>query len=63
MPAFPIVEYRAARCAGRSVRSGVDGVIAACALRHGLTVAHHGRDFDALTEISARRTRAIRVPG
>jgi predicted nucleic acid-binding protein len=71
MLAFPVVEsplhaevfeqavglYRAARRAGWSVRSGVDCVIAACALRHGLTVAHHDRDFEALAQVSGLRTR------
>lgn len=73
MLAFPTVEsplrqelfeeavalYRAARRAGLSVRSGVDCLIAACALRHGLTVAHHDRDFEALAEVSELRTREI----
>jgi hypothetical protein len=73
MAAFPIVEsplrwevfedaaqlYRAARRAGLIVRSGVDCLIAACALRHGLTVAHRDRDFDAIAEVSALRVRNI----
>jgi predicted nucleic acid-binding protein len=54
MLALPIVEvplrterfleaadlYRAARRSGITVRSGVDCLIAVCALRHHLTVAH-----------------------
>ena len=74
MRSFPIVEsplrsevfeeavylYRAARRAGHTVRSGVDCLIAACALRHGLTVLHHDRDFDTLAAISALRARAVR---
>ena len=73
MLAFPIVEsplrqevfeqaitlYRAARAAGHAVRSGVDCVIAACALRHGLTVAHHDRDFETLARVSALRTQQV----
>ena len=73
MLAFPIVEsplrwevydqairlYRTARRAGYTVRSGVDCLIAACALRHDLTVAHCDRDFDALAEISSLQVRAI----
>ena len=73
MLAFPMVEsplrrevveeamhlYRAARRAGRTVRSGVDCLIAACALRHGLTVAHHDRDFDAIAEVSGLQTREV----
>jgi hypothetical protein len=73
MLSFPIVEsplrqdvfdeaidlYRAARRAGLSIRSGVDCLIAVCALRHGLTVAHHDRDFELLAEVSALRTREV----
>lgn len=73
MYALPIVEsplraavvndavdlYRRARGAGRSVRSGVDCLIAACALRHGLLVLHRDRDFLALATVSALRERAI----
>jgi predicted nucleic acid-binding protein len=44
--------YRAARRAGVTVRSTVDCLIAACALRHGLTVLHRDRDFAALARIS-----------
>ncbi|HZI65928.1 MAG TPA: PIN domain-containing protein, partial [Thermoanaerobaculia bacterium] len=58
MLALPIVEspldqtvfedavslYRAARRAGLTIRSGVDCVIAACAIRNNLTVLHHDRD-------------------
>lgn len=53
--------YRAARRAGFTVRSGVDCLIAACALRHGLSVAHHDRDFDAIAEVSPLRARNISV--
>jgi predicted nucleic acid-binding protein len=66
MHALPIVEsplrqtvvdeavdlYRAARRAGLTVRSGVDCLIAVCAIRHGLAVLHHDRDFDALARVS-----------
>src|SRR2546425_1265446 len=66
MLALPIVEspagrelyleaaglYRAARRAGVTVRSGVDCLIAACALRHKLTVLHIDRDFDAIARVS-----------
>ena len=45
--------YRAARRAGLTVRSGVDCLIAACALRHDATVLHQDRDFDALARVSA----------
>lgn len=73
MLSFPIVEsplrqeifeqavnlYRAARLAGLTIRSGVDCLIAACALRHGLIVAHHDRDFEALARVSALRAREV----
>lgn len=73
MLAFPIVEsplsegvfieavelYRAARRSGITVRSGVDCLIAACAMRHDLTVVHRDRDFDALASISKLRVRRI----
>lgn len=70
---FPVVEsplerdvfleaaglYRAARQVGVTVRSGVDCLIAACALRHGLTVVHVDRDFDALGRVCGLRTRRL----
>lgn len=65
MWSFPIVEsplgasvfeeavglYRAARRAGFTIRSGVDCLIAACALRHALTVVHVDRDFDLIARV------------
>jgi len=73
MRAMPIVEspmrasvfdeavdlYRAARRAGRTVRSGVDCLVAACAIRNGLVVLHHDRDFDHLTRVSPLQTRRV----
>jgi predicted nucleic acid-binding protein len=73
MQALPIVEspmrrevfieasslYRAARRAGFTVRSGADCLIAACALRHGLTVLHADRDFDALARVSPLSVRSL----
>jgi predicted nucleic acid-binding protein len=69
---FPIVEaplaeslvleavalYRSARRQGFTIRSSVDCLIAACALRHGLEVLHRDRDFAALSEVSALKQRA-----
>lgn len=66
MHALPVVEsplrspvleqavdlYRQARRQGITVRSGVDCLIAACALRHGLTVLHRDRDFSLLSRVS-----------
>ncbi len=74
MMAFPRVEspmtegvfeeavqlFRTARRAGLTVRSGVDCLIAACAIRNGLEVLHHDRDFTALARVSQLRARAIR---
>ena len=74
MLALPIVEsplgeqvfldavdlYRRGRRAGLTVRSGVDCLIAACAIRHGLTVLHHDRDFPALGRVSDLQERRIR---
>lgn len=71
MLSFPIVEspmhsdvfleavdlYRTARRTGRTVRSSVDCLIAACAIRHDLEVLHRDRDFSAISEISRLRHR------
>ena len=51
--------YRAARRAGLTVRSSVDCLIAACAVRHGVTVLHHDRDFTALAAVSPLVERSI----
>jgi predicted nucleic acid-binding protein len=51
--------YRSARRAGVTVRSGVDCLIAACAVRHGLTVLHHDRDFDQLARVVPLETRRV----
>lgn len=73
MLALPIVEsplrldvfeeaaqlYRSARRAGLTVRSGVDCLIGVCALRHGLTLLHHDRDFDRLANISSLKARNV----
>jgi hypothetical protein len=66
MLALPIVEsplraevfeqavelYRAARREGLTIRSSTDCLIAACALRNGLPVLHHDRDFPLLARVS-----------
>jgi hypothetical protein len=51
--------YRAARRKGLTVRSGVDCLIAACALRAGLPVLHRDRDFRALAGICALTVREL----
>jgi predicted nucleic acid-binding protein len=71
MLALPIVEsplrlevfeeavelYRAGRRLGLTVRSSTDCLIAACALRHNLTVLHRDRDFGQLARVSALQAR------
>jgi predicted nucleic acid-binding protein len=54
-----VLLYRAARRTGKTPRSSVDCLIAACALRHDLTVLHRDRDFEALTQVSILRARDI----
>jgi predicted nucleic acid-binding protein len=70
---FPVVEsplgapvfeeavglYRMARRAGFTIRSGVDCLIAACALRHGLTVVHADRDFDLIARVAPLPQRQL----
>ena len=51
--------YRAARRSGFTIRSGVDCLIAACAIRHSLTVLHRDRDFDLLAKVSALESRRL----
>ena len=50
--------YRTARKSGRGVRSSVDCLIAACALRHDLEVLHRDRDFAHLAAVSRLRERS-----
>lgn len=73
MEALPVVEsplssavfleavalYRAARRLGLTVRSSVDCLIAASALRHDLEVLHRDRDFAALARVSPLRQRSL----
>ena len=51
--------YRTARRAGVTVRSGVDCLIAACALRNKLDLLHHDRDYEALASVSPLKTRRL----
>jgi predicted nucleic acid-binding protein len=39
----------------------VDCLIAACALRHALTVLHHDRDFDALARVSSLSAQDVHL--
>ena len=54
-----VVLYRAARRAGVTVRSGVDCLIAACAIRNSLTVVHVDRDFDRIATVSPLLERRL----
>jgi predicted nucleic acid-binding protein len=51
--------YRSGRRSGLTIRSGIDCLIAVCALRHDLTVLHRDRDFDRLATISALKARNV----
>ena len=51
--------YRAARRQGVTVRSSVDCLIAACALRHDLEVLHRDRDYGQIARVSALRQRTV----
>lgn len=71
--AFPILEsplgvevhlgaaelYRAARRAGITPRSGVDCLIAECAIRNAAVVLHADRDFDQLARVSRLQARSL----
>jgi predicted nucleic acid-binding protein len=52
--------YRAARRAGLTIRSGVDCLIAASAIRHHLEVLHHDRDYDVIARVSTLRARRVK---
>ncbi|HME91701.1 MAG TPA: PIN domain-containing protein [Myxococcaceae bacterium] len=51
--------YRSARRSGLTVRSSVDCLIAACAIRNDLTVLHRDRDFPLLAKVSALQQRGV----
>ncbi len=51
--------YRTARRSGVTVRSSVDCLIAACAIRHGVIVLHRDRDFTHLARVSSLKERRI----
>jgi predicted nucleic acid-binding protein len=52
--------FRTARRAGFTVRSSIDCLIAACAVRHRVGVLHIDRDFDALARIAPLESRNLR---
>lgn len=51
--------YRGARRQGLTVRSSVDCLIAACAIRNDLTVLHVDRDYTALAKVSELKQKAV----
>lgn len=51
--------YRQARRAGLTVRSGVDCLIAVCAIRNALAVLHRDRDFETLARVSTLEARGV----
>ncbi len=53
--------YRSARRAGHTVRSGVDCVIAVCAIRHRAEILHHDRDYELLSKVSSLRARRVKL--
>jgi predicted nucleic acid-binding protein len=76
MRAMPVVEspmeeslfleaaelYRAGRRQGLTIRSSVDCLIAACALRHDLPVLHAERDYGLLAEVCPLKAKAAATP-
>ncbi|MEX2502793.1 MAG: PIN domain nuclease [Trueperaceae bacterium] len=46
--------YRACRRSGRTVRSTLDGYVAAIAIQRGAPLLHDDRDFDAIAAVDAR---------
>ncbi len=71
--AFPVIEnpltaeifddaisiFRIARHKGVTIRSSVDCLIAACAIRNGVAVIHRDRDFDHLARIGPLQSRRV----
>lgn len=51
--------YRRGRRAGKTVRSSVDCLIAACALQHDVEVLHSDRDYDAIATFTSLRARNV----
>ncbi|MES0488905.1 MAG: PIN domain-containing protein [Leptospirales bacterium] len=51
--------YRIARKSGITIRSSVDCLIAACAIRNNLIVLHKDRDFTNIATFTALKAQAI----
>ena len=52
--------FRTGRRAGVTIRSSVDCLIAACAIRGGHEVLHLDRDYTALAQVTSLRARSVR---
>jgi len=52
--------YRTGRALGVTIRSSVDCLIAACAIRNGLPILHSDRDFDAIARFTPLQSRYVR---
>ena len=49
--------YRTGRALGVTIRSSVDCLIAACAIRNGVPILHSDRDFDAIARFTPLQSR------
>ncbi len=54
--------YRAVRRSGRTVRSKVDCLIAAVAIRNDVVLLHKDADFEAIAEVTELRHRSLLEP-
>ena len=50
--------FRSARRIGLTVRSSVDCLIAACALRHNVAILHRDRDYPLLARVAPLKVRS-----
>jgi predicted nucleic acid-binding protein len=51
--------YRTGRAIGVSIRSPLDCLIAACALRNGVAVLHSDRDFETIARFTRLQSRYV----
>jgi predicted nucleic acid-binding protein len=51
--------FRSARRQGLTVRSSVDCLIAACALRHNVAVLQNDRDYELISEIAPLKVQSL----
>lgn len=54
--------FRAVRRSGRTPRSIVDCLIAAVAIRHGVTLLHRDADFEAIAAVTELDSRSLLEP-